>query len=501
MRKWSTMKKLIWLRGSPLGVTPEYTTVGPTSLATFTAVRSAPLQSLVVTMEPQQDLHGYDNPWPAGGGKNKLNPSAVMWKKWYLNNNKLGVLTDDSPIVEFSVSGEEITVTTSGNHRGIGFSVEAADYDRTVSVNGDVPNSIYLFDSYTVNAVITRTGANNALTIPANTSGFVAFRWTDGGTYVIKAQLELGSSATTYSPSSNICPISGYTEVNLWRTGRNLFPVDIDIDDSLYTHSYSLSSYPAIADFFAALNILRGQKVIASCAKTGTASGSSIGQVRVMYGSTTLVAFNPNEAKVVPDVDYSTATSVIIYGSTTGATVTDVMLEAGETVHDFVPFTGTSVTIDLDGTRYGGTLDVLTGVLTVDRVKWLLGSKSWTKISGKTSVYVTPWTDEPVPIGVRDVADILCSCYVADTASNVYAESTPCSIAQGRQGLYLGYWIINDATHTAQELPTFLADKELVYELATPIQFHVDPSTISTLKNENYIWSDAGQVTVEYRSN
>lgn len=29
-----------------------------------------PMKSCVVKMEPIQDLHGYDSPWPAGGGKN-----------------------------------------------------------------------------------------------------------------------------------------------------------------------------------------------------------------------------------------------------------------------------------------------------------------------------------------------------------------------------------------------------------------------------------------------
>jgi len=32
-----------------------------------------PLDDLKVYLEPQQDLHGYTNPWPGGGGKNLLN--------------------------------------------------------------------------------------------------------------------------------------------------------------------------------------------------------------------------------------------------------------------------------------------------------------------------------------------------------------------------------------------------------------------------------------------
>jgi hypothetical protein len=32
---------------------------------------------VVTTLEPVQDLHGYDKPWPAGGGKNLFNKNAA----------------------------------------------------------------------------------------------------------------------------------------------------------------------------------------------------------------------------------------------------------------------------------------------------------------------------------------------------------------------------------------------------------------------------------------
>ena len=38
---------------------------------------NVPMDGVVVTMEPVQDLHGYDNPWPAGGGKNLLAPKNI----------------------------------------------------------------------------------------------------------------------------------------------------------------------------------------------------------------------------------------------------------------------------------------------------------------------------------------------------------------------------------------------------------------------------------------
>ena len=70
-RHWSTLEKLIWLRGSPAGGGGSWTTITGNPVS-FTA-RNAPLRKLSVAFSPKQDLHGYDSPWPAGGGVNKIN--------------------------------------------------------------------------------------------------------------------------------------------------------------------------------------------------------------------------------------------------------------------------------------------------------------------------------------------------------------------------------------------------------------------------------------------
>ena len=46
--------------------------------ASFEASGNGKLLSLSVPFSPIQDLHGYANPWPAGGGVNKLDPIAVF---------------------------------------------------------------------------------------------------------------------------------------------------------------------------------------------------------------------------------------------------------------------------------------------------------------------------------------------------------------------------------------------------------------------------------------
>lgn len=42
---------------------------------------------------------------------------------------------------------------------------------------------------------------------------------------------------------------------------------------------------------------------------------------------------------------------------------------------------------------------------------------------------------------------------------------------------------------------------QVVYELATPVVYQLDPVTLASLKGRNNIWADTGNVSVTYRSN
>lgn len=74
-RHWTTLKKLIWLRTTALGNAIK-TVTG--AIVTFVTSKAAPLINLTATLSPSQDLHGYDSPWPAGGGANKFDYFASV---------------------------------------------------------------------------------------------------------------------------------------------------------------------------------------------------------------------------------------------------------------------------------------------------------------------------------------------------------------------------------------------------------------------------------------
>jgi hypothetical protein len=59
------------------------------SIATFTDGSDLPMPKLEVAVEPQQDLHGYGSPWPAGAGKNKcpINESTITGATYIIDTD------------------------------------------------------------------------------------------------------------------------------------------------------------------------------------------------------------------------------------------------------------------------------------------------------------------------------------------------------------------------------------------------------------------------------
>jgi len=112
-------------------------------------------------------------------------------------------------------------------------------------------------------------------------------------------------------------------------------------------------------------------------------------------------------------------------------------LELGASSTEHEAFNGTTYTADLPTTVYGGTVDVVNGVLTV------------------THGYISPYNGETI--------------------------NEP--------------WISDRDEYVAGTTPTTGA--QVVYLLATPTTIQCDPQTVQTLIGDNNVWSD-GDVSVEY---
>lgn len=158
----------------------------PGAIASFDDGADAVMQSLKVDIKPVQDLHGYDSPWAGGAGKNKLNPDYRV----ELGNSTINYYLSKT---QLSVSANTYCVSVS----------EACTIS-VFSYAGGQPTEIKkVYNS-----------ASTSFTLESTSDIGFQFYKSGGFTNItnVKCQLEIGSTATTFAPYSNICPISGWTE-------------------------------------------------------------------------------------------------------------------------------------------------------------------------------------------------------------------------------------------------------------------------------------------------
>lgn len=160
-----------------------------------------------------------------------------------------------------------------------------------------------------------------------------------------------------------------------------------------------------------------------------------------------------------------------------------VQIEAGSSATAFEPFTNTV---------YGGSLDALTGVLTVTHEKLVFdGSEKWSFTAGTDSNRV-----------IKSVAE-----YTGQIESYPPLNYMK-SASKGAWSGYVstvGNLVCRIATtiDSAEAWSTYLEENplEMVVELATPITYQLDPVTIQTLKGDNTIWANTnGDNTIIYLS-
>lgn len=349
------------------------------SPATFPdGAKNVTVDELVTTIVPQQDLHGYDKPWAAGAGKNKTN----------ITNN-----TDAQYMNVTTYKADEVEATNiwSGSKFAAAFlfnAVSGTSYTFSVSectLDGVNANAqLYLYSDKLWGTAITN------MSIPSSTHRYTWQSTYTGqilaGFYVPSGkainfkqfQIEEGSSATSYAPYTNICPISGRTQAQI-------------------NHN----------------------------------------------GDTDTIAF-------------------------------------GQTV-------------------YGGSLNVTTGVLTIDHAFLEFnGTEDWSNVGGSYPQAFQLLTGITTAVQVpSNQQDIVCNKYEWTGVSPGQGIRWANQASSGRLYVY-------DDRFTS-DLSGFLADMvqnhlTLAYNITNPTTVQLTPVEVDTILGSNNIYSDCGEVSVKYRA-
>lgn len=493
-----------------------------------------PIKQLTVAVNPVQDLHGYDHPWPAGGNVNLLDPN------------------------EMTIQGTIQVQFYKANN----FTFKA---NTTYSLRYYGTNNVTLYFAKPVSGVYaTGTGKGLSFTPEEDCQGFLQFTNTNGiETDITKFSLSIGSSApASWSPYSNECPISGWTGANvtddplyageiMWsqlasdnKSDWEKSAVTLTESDGVFTLSSAYDT--ATAKTARAINglIPNHKYLIQADLKAGTSqiamglyNGSNhAGRVGTGYQSVTSFTRFGIVADAVLAADYlairvpnDTPTGNSASFKNPMAFDLTAMFGAGNepaTFDEFralfpneyyaytptpvktnvsavsnLPYNTLPITFpDSAGTVYGAELTVNedgTGKLVVDHLNVDLGALSWTKINNSRGAFFANYRLSRVANN-----NYISSMYYLK--GNPYGDSSDL-IVHLYNGGNNGYILIRNLAYSdAESFQTAMDGVQLVYELETPVEYSLTAEQVggilTTLKGENNVWADTGDVSLEYRA-
>lgn len=464
------------------------------SIASFTDGSDGfPMDSLKVTLEPVQDLHGYDKPWVGGAGSNKY-PIEIGDDVWADNGSGTNHSDNDGELIINTTTSTYSGVYGGGQQRAL---VNQQSVAKTVSfdIKGAVGATILVQN---VNVDITTSYQRKYITIPANTSASLSIYGNGTANTIYVKNLSITEDGSTdYEPYSNICPITGWDEVNTVVCGKNLFDigelVELGTGVTEITNGYRFSVSGEMFSTGVSFKKPFANPVTISM-DVGNVGGTNL-RFRVVHtdgtenepagsGTGTGGHVTLTTTKPIKGIKFNWSTAGIFE-------VTNFQMEFGSAETDYESYTSRTITTDLPQTVYGGTLDVVTGELVVDKVMKI--------INGGCQLWSTPTGDW---IGA--------SISVADMRSGrIY--NFPCNMLQSVDGA-LDKWNIYGVYSTMymtlargvvgeniNSINAWLAENpvQVVYPLANPTIIQLTPTEVDTILGTNNVWSD-GDVYVKY---
>lgn len=155
------------------------------------------------------------------------------------------------------------------------------------------------------------------------------------------------------------------------------------------------------------------------------------------------------------------------------------------------------------GTVYGGTLDAVSGELTVKQMSVTIdGTESIWGTTAKNTIYAVSYMDLSTA-GIQNSRNVITNMGFVVCGYNYAAmdvEEYAICIRNEESDRWRIY--LRTPNTTLNDLKTWLASHNLqvVYALATPITYNLTPTEVKSLLGINNIWADTGDTSVEYRA-
>ena len=215
-----------------------------------------------------------------------------------------------------------------------------------------------------------------------------------------------------------------------------------------------------------------------------------------------------NGTLAIRDIDYSSSTDFTnsldgVYLIYELASVTTPTITQNDIDMLISKFNADLVCVVFDQTVYGGSLNVTTGELTIDKVAVDLGSLTWSYITSGNF----PRFQAPISIlgkGCADntqIADIICEIYGVNSWINITnVASYDGYLAENANG---GFITVHDSNYASvSDFVSAVSGKKIVYEVATPTEIQLTPTQVNNLLGVNTLYADTnGDITVSHKSN
>ena len=306
---------------------------------------------------------------------------------------------------------------------------------------------------------------------------------------VVATITPIQSGSGTPSPS-NVRPISGHDEVGVSVVGFNQWDEEWEVGGIANADGQPFATNDRIRS-----------KNFCNCVPSTTYYGCCVGKPHLV------IYWYDSDKNYISyeNISNTTRTSPQNAGYfklvTTDDTTynNDISINYPSTEHNYHAYNGQTYTTTLPSTTYGGTLDLVSGVLTVMRV-----TKNGTVNDANTETYTN------IVYGRVSKGTDNKDCGTANNTaiSNMYEtklSGSPWDSADNVGKMFSGaqtgqYWIGFPVGTSLADMQSETANHVICYELATPQTYQLTPQQIDTLKGQNNITATSGQVSVTYKA-
>lgn len=386
-----------------------------------------------------------------------------------------------------TVSGNTVTLTTARNGAGvyIDYAIkQGLTYVLSYTISSGTLTNVRLYaDKGGATYLQTLT---NGEAFTAQADSYVRF-WFSGTVVLTNLQLEEGSTATAYEPyAGQQCLVN--IGINQWDEEWEQGGINASTGENI-TNTSNIRSKNYIP-------VVPNSTMFFVLPSSYTGTSTRMG----FYDANK--TFIPSAWRGISNGEFTVPDGAYFMRFTAGkATYTnDISVNYPSRFTSYYPYTGHTV--------YGGELDVTTGVLTSKFVFKQLTGDETISIVGQVRTAYNGWAFTVNGYGLTCKANG--EAYSSINTPTIYSSAPRTGFCKALQTSPIFFFKDTDsgltASSTLAEIKTayeafITANKpSICYELATPLTIQLTPQEVKMLQGINNVWSDSGDVNLQYRS-